>query len=332
MKFLRYFTIVAMAVVATVSVSCKKDKDITETKEYLNGTLSIKVPAYLQKGDVVHIVPTGVYKENEADTLLACSWYNPLTLVTDTLRLEGDPATKSKEFDFVVDADTLSTFTLLVYVWADGYYTKSANASFTIVNPELGTGSLKGYDFLSSMSSFTDSRDGLTYYYHNIGGKDWMIQNLGWNGSGKSYGDSDAMDPIFGRYYTWDEASAACPSGWHLPSNADFKALAASVSVPENNAAGSLMVDATFNGSKMWEFWPAVKINNATRFSAIPVGYMVEDGHSTSFKGMNNYAMFWTSDNSGDMAVARYIYVDKPVLYEGEFGKGSMRASVRCVR
>lgn len=92
------------------------------------------------------------------------------------------------------------------------------------------------------------------------------------------------------------------------------------------------MVDATFNGSKMWEFWPAVKINNATRFSAIPVGYMVEDGHSTSFKGMNNYAMFWTSDNSGDMAVARYIYVDKPVLYEGEFGKGSMRASVRCVR
>ena len=132
MKFLRYFAIAALAVSAMAAVSCKKDKEDTETKEYLNGTLSIEVPAYLMKGDVVHVVPTGVYKEDEADTLLACSWYNPLTRVTDTLRLEDDPASKSKEFDFVVDVDTLGTYTLQAYVWADGYYVKSASASFTI--------------------------------------------------------------------------------------------------------------------------------------------------------------------------------------------------------
>ncbi len=332
MKFLRYFAIAALAVSAMAAVSCKKDKEDTETKEYLNGTLSIEVPAYLMKGDVVHVVPTGVYKEDEADTLLACSWYNPLTRVTDTLRLEDDPASKSKEFDFVVDVDTLGTYTLQAYVWADGYYVKSASASFTIVNPVLGTGSLKGYDFLSEASVFTDSRDGASYYYDTVGGKDWMIQNLGWGGAGESYSGADAMDPIFGRYYTWDEAAAACPSGWHLPSNADFKALVASASVPEDAAAGPMMVNATFNGARMWEFWPAVKITNATHFSAIPAGYMTVDGQTDNYKGLNNYAMFWTSDNSGELAVARYIYVDKPVLYEGEFGKGSIRASVRCVK
>ena len=48
MKFLRYFAIAALAVSAMAAVSCKKDKENTETKEYLNGTLSIEVPAYLK--------------------------------------------------------------------------------------------------------------------------------------------------------------------------------------------------------------------------------------------------------------------------------------------
>lgn len=332
MKFLRYITVTVLAFAVLAAVSCKKNKDTGESREYLNGSVSIDVPKYLYHGDVVHIVPTGVYKEDASDTLLAVSWYNPLTLVTDTLRLEDDPVSKSKEFDFEVTSDSLSSFTLTVSMWAEGYYSKSASATFTIVDPSLGTGSLKGYDFLPALSSFTDSRDGAAYYYNNVAGKDWMIQNLGWRGAGQSYENSEAMDPIFGRYYTWDEAVSACPDGWHLPSDADFKALAESCGAGENASAGSLMVDATFNGSKMWEFWPAVKITNSTRFSAIPAGYMTNNGTSFVLKGFNDYSMFWASDSGSDMAVARYIYVDKTELFAGEFGKDAVRASVRCVR
>ena len=333
MKFLRYFGIIAMVFAAVVVVSCKKDKDDEEEKEYLNGTIKIDFPKYVTCGDIIHVVPTGVYAKDESDTLLAFSWYNPITNITDTIRLESDPASKTAEFDFKVSADTTGSFTMVVSAWAEGYYVKTTNVSFTVVDPALGTGSIKGFDFLDSVSKFTDARDGMSYYYHNVAGKDWMIQNLAWKGAGIAYMEAEAMSGVFGRYYTWDEASSACPSGWKLPSNADYTALAEASGLKENAAAGTLMVDATFNGSKMWEFWPEVKITNSSRFSAIPVGYAVMEGDDPSFKGLNEYALFWTSgSSSADMGIARYIYVDKAVVYAAELGKKSIRASVRCVR
>lgn len=332
MKLFRHLIIVAGVVFAIAAVSCKKEEETT-SKEYLNGSLTFEFPAYLQYGDVIHVVPKGVYKKDETDTLLSCSWTNPLTGKIDTVRLEGDPASKSKEFDFKVTIDSLSTFSLTVSVWAEGYYTKTATAGFAIINPTLGTGSLKGYDFLSSASIFTDTRDNRKYYYNSAGGKDWMIQNLAWNGSGMAFEDAEPMSDVFGRFYTWTEAKTACPAGWHLPASAEFKALAEAVAGKEEIAAGALMVDATFNGDKLWEFWPDVKITNKSRFSAIPLGYAVIEGEKSVFRSYKEYAMFWTADASGsDMGVARYIYVDKPALFSGEYGKESLRANVRCVR
>ena len=332
MKFFRNITIIAAAFCALTLVSCKKEEETT-SKEYLNGSLTFDFPGYLQYGDVVHVVPKGGYKKDESDTLFTCYWTNPLTEKTDTVRLESDPASKSREFDFEVTVDSLSSFTLSVTIVAEGYYTKQATAGFTIINPALGTGSLKGYDFLSSASTFTDIRDNRKYYYNTVGGKDWMIQNLAWNGSGIAFDNAEPMSDVFGRFYTWTEAASACPSGWHLPSNAEFKALAEAVAGNEGSAAGALMVDATFNGDKLWEFWPEVKITNKSRFSALPLGYAVIEGSGAAFRSYKEYAMFWTADASGsDMGIARYIYVDKPAFFSGEYGKESLRANVRCVR
>ena len=333
MKFFRNITIMAVAVFALVAVSCKKDDDTATGKEYLNGTLSFEFPTYLQFGDVVHVVPKGGYKENETDTLFTCYWTNPFTGVKDTIRLESDPASKSREFDFEVTVDSLSTFSFSVGIVADGYYERAATASFTVFDPALGTGSLKGYDFLPSASSFTDARDGQKYYYSSIGGKDWMVQNLAWSGAGKAFENAESISGLFGRFYTWTEAAGACPAGWHLPSDAEYKALAEAVAGKESDAAGALMVDATFNGDKLWEFWPDVKITNKSRFSAIPLGYAVVEGNKAAFRSYKEYAMFWTADASGaDTGIARYIYVDKPAFFSGEYGKESLRANVRCVR
>ena len=335
MKFLRSFIILLMAAAAVSLVSCKDDDDSSSsTKEYLTGNIIFDFPAYVQYGDIIHVVPSAVYKGSEkTDSLVAYRWVDPFSGVADTLRKEGDPAGKTKEFDFTMSKDTLGNFSLIVSAWADGYYEKTTSAAFTAVNPTLGTGSLKGYDFLPSVKSFTDARDGQKYYYNTVGGKDWMIQNLAWAGAGVAYNDADVMSYIFGRYYTWTEATTACPAGWHLPSSAEFKTLAEAGGGKEDVAAGSLMVDATFNGSKMWEFWPDVKITNTSRFSAIPVGYASIEDDQPEFKGFEKYAMFWTSDSvNSDMAVVRYLYVDKTVLFGGEFGKNSIRTSVRCVK
>lgn len=323
-----------MAVAAVFLVSCKDKEESSSSKDYLTGTLTFSFPSYVKYGDIIHVEPYGVYKDkSKTDSLVAYRWVDPFTGKADTLRYENDPASKGKSFDFAVSKDSLATFSMIVSAWADGYYEKTANVTFTVVDPTLGTGSLKGYDFLGSVASFTDARDGKDYYYNTVAGKDWMIQNLSWDGAGVAYKEAEALSDIFGRYYTWAEASAACPAGWHLPSSADFKALAEAGGTDESLAAGSLMVDATFNGDRMWEFWKDVKITNSSRFSAIPAGYATIDGEEVSFKDFNNRAMFWTSDSKNDdVALGSYIYVDKPAFFGAEFGKNSIRASVRCTR
>jgi len=339
MKYLQHISFFLLALACVAAGSCKKDKD-SDDKEYLNGSFTLSVPPYLKYGDKVHVNPTGVYRENEADTLLLYYWTNPLTGKNDTLRLEGEAADVSKEFDFEVNVDTIGTFSLSLYCSAKGYYLKSASAKFTIVREGLQGGSLGGYDFLSSLSETADARDGCRYYYTNVGGRDWMVQNLAWDGSGTAYMESGQMSTIFGRYYNWDEANAACPAGWRLPTDAEFVALAqAGGGVPGavtggavTGAAGAMLMDVRFNGSKMWPLSANVKISNSTRFSAIPAGYAVYDGTSPTFKDLT-YALFWTADvKDDDEAYARYLYADKPDLYGGAFGRKTMLASVRCVR
>ena len=333
MKFLRYITIACLVLSAVASVSCKKDKKSDSTKSYLYGSIKLDIPSYVYRGDVYHVNPYGVYKTEAADSLVGYRWTSPFTSKSDTLRFEGEPAEKGKDFDFVIDPGCeLKAYTLTVAAFADGYYDTPATANFAVVDPVLGYGSLTGYDFLEGLSVFTDPRDGKEYYYTTIAGKDWMIQNLAWKGAGRSYLDAEAVDPIFGRFYDWDEAGSACPAGWTLPSDADYEAVAA-LSSGASQAAGSMMVDAYFNGNKMWEFWPAVKITNKTLFSAIPVGYYQIDGESSVHKSFGKYAFFWTSDVDTDgMGIARYIYQDQPALFKASFGKASLKGSVRCVR
>ena len=98
------------------------------------------------------------------------------------------------------------------------------------------------------------------------------------------------------------------------------------------SVAGSMMADATFNGKKMWTFWPDVKITNTTNFSAIPVGYALDQEGSVKFVGINQYASFWTSDADDDTALYRYIYVSKNDIFSGRGDKEYFRASVRCVK
>ena len=64
------------------------------------------------------------------------------------------------------------------------------------------------------------------------------------------------------------------------------------------------------------------------------VGYAVERGAEDNqrFQGMNNYAVFWTSDSDGDYGLYRYIYVQQNDVMLAKGDKTSFRASVRCIK
>ena len=336
MDFKRLMIFAASALVISGSVSCKKDDNTTYTaSKTIPGTLSIKVPRYVQKGSVLELEPKGI----DTDTVdFGFYWTaSPLYTAKDTTKHTDDPKTVKGTYVLNVK-DTLCTMTVSCSVFAKGFSTQTASAYCTIVDPELG-GSLTESGVSADDPNFTDARDGMTYYYKTIGSHDWLTRNVEWSGAGKSFDDCPVMDNVYGRYYTWNEAQTACPEGWRLPSDDDWLDLVKSAGYVGDDAdvsflgiGGAMMADAYFNLDKMWEFWPNVKITNSTGFSAIPAGFGSISSSSSKFGSDFEYAVFWSAESTDETGVYRMINVNRPDLMRGELNKDSFVASVRCVK
>ncbi|MCL2100738.1 MAG: hypothetical protein FWH22_03365, partial [Fibromonadales bacterium] len=123
-------------------------------------------------------------------------------------------------------------------------------------------GSDSGSNTVSESGSFTDSRDYKTYKWVKIGSQIWMAENLNYNANGSlCYNNQVSNCATYGRLYNWDMARTACPSGWHLPSNAEWSILKDLVGSPTDTK-----LKAT-NG------WPSSYSGTADyRFSALPGG------------------------------------------------------------
>lgn len=315
-----------------------------ESLDNLEGTPKFSVEAFVRPGTVIEATATGV-KHPEGKGL-GYFWVETIDNVIDTVRTPEDPASKVNTYRFTVK-DTTGTFYLRCTAYADGYYVSSASAVFTVVKSGLNE-SLTGRGIVAGDPSITDERDAgvpageNVYYYTTIGALDWMRNGLAYTGSGVAYNQCDVMNAVAGRFYTWEEASTACPEGWRLPTEAEWTDMISTVTgtvyTPNTTlvgAAGALMGDAYFNGDKLWEFWPEVKITNATRLAFVPFGYSVVSGEDYSFSGVGSYSAFWTGDSApGDdsQAIFRYIYVKQPDVYLGLADKQSFGANVRCVR
>ncbi|MGM9736774.1 MAG: fibrobacter succinogenes major paralogous domain-containing protein [Candidatus Cryptobacteroides sp.] len=341
MELKKIFLLAGTAVMMLPVVSCKKDKDDTTLSNSFTGTLRFSVPACVLPGDVVEAEPRGMNK----DTVdIGYYWtVSPILTDKDTTRALGDPASKTGKFSFEVP-DTLGVLTVNCVAFATGYYTTSASYDCVVVNPEFGK-TLTEDGVEPTDPYIVDERDGKTYYYKRIGSRDWFVRNLSYTGAGISYLEAPALDDIYGKYYTWNEAAIACPEGWRLPVAADWLDLgkAAGYTGDDGNTdflgvAGNLMVNGRFNGDRMWEYWPAVKITNSTGFSALPTGYITGDSSGHNSYGNNEYAVYWSGDtvklDAGDEEQALYkmIYVERPDVMTGSSHKTGFYATVRCVR
>lgn len=342
MKFRKFATAFLLVAAVAAAFSCKKDEDEDITRDYLSGRISLPLPAYMLKGESKTFkLDTIAFLKRADDQKIGYYFKDPATGTYDTLVFDGgvpNPAYPGGVFT-ITAPDELGSFSSVLTGFSDMYYVTSAVAYFDTVDPRLdGNGSITGFTHLVTDGTFTDPRDSYTYYTVKAAGLEWMRMNLVWDGAGVPYSNAKAMTRVFGRFYSREEAVSACPSGWRLPTDAEWIALAslsASSSVTSGDipgAAAGIMGDLSFNGNKMWEYWPSVKITNATGLTAIPAGYAMTATSTTSFKGMGSYATFWTSDMEGNLAVYRYIYQDNNTLFRGEADATSFRANVRCVR
>ena len=172
----------------------------------------------------------------------------------------------------------------------------------------------------TSISTFTDTRDGKVYKIVQIGSQNWFAENLNYAAEGsKCYNNSADSCAKYGRLYNWEQAITACPAEFHLPDIEDWAALAKKVG--NRSKTGTKLKSSTGwsdNGNG----------KNNYGFSALPGG--AGDG-SGNFAYAGHSGYWWSATEAGtDGAMARdmnYYYEFMDLIYTGK----SLQYSVRCV-
>ena len=232
-------------------------------------------------------------------------------------------------------------------------------------------GSSSGAGSSSSFSSpSSSSTGGAASETVVIGGKTWQAKNLSVNVSGSKCGGADGYlkdedtenCAKYGRLYDWATAMALppkcnstlstsdaecaittpnhrgiCPSGWHIPSNAEWDAL-------YRSADGTSGTDSPYSSPtagkhlKAKEGWTdcgpsgsgkANLCEDTHNFSALPGGSGYSNG---SFYDAGNNGYWWSASEYGSYnAYGRGMYYDGELARYYDNNKGNL-FSVRCLQ
>ena len=194
----------------------------------------------------------------------------------------------------------------------------------------------------------TDSRDGKQYKTKKIGNQIWMIDDLNYkmdNGS-LVYGfynpntvkettellDEFGLDPNIwinlepkGKLYTWKSALSACPKGWHLPTDEEWKVLTDFLG--GDKVAGGKMKLRNKEKGQIWRE-PNKGATNSSGFSGYPEGVHAEN--KSQKKG--ELVWYWSStENSGEKAFIRGLLAEHEDLARWGLDKKYF-ITVRCVK
>ena len=203
-----------------------------------------------------------------------------------------------------------------------------------------------------SLSTMTDSRDGQTYKTVTIGSQTWLAENLNYKTDNSyCYDDKASNCSKYGRLYTWaaamdsagkwstngngcgygSECSPAgrvrgvCPSGWHLPTKAEFNTLFSTVG--GQSTAGKML-----KSTSGWTNSYGESSGNGTdaySFSALSAG---DRGYKGDYTYEGHGTQFWSSTEF----YSNYAYGMSLCYFEGKatlpINYKNNGFSVRCIK
>jgi uncharacterized protein (TIGR02145 family) len=166
-----------------------------------------------------------------------------------------------------------------------------------------------------------------TYETVVIGTQTWMARNLNYNATGSvCYNNLESNCETYGKLYDWATAMTACPSGWHLPTNAETRTLIDYIKTQKSCCAGKyLKATSGWNGE-----------GNGTDeygFTALPGGCY----QFSSFREVGKVAEWWTASKDGqDFALRWGLDYNSDGNHSGnvpdDIISGSTLLSVRCIK
>lgn len=193
--------------------------------------------------------------------------------------------------------------------------------------------------------TFTDPRDGKTYKTVKIGNQTWMAENLryfpnvvgpgtgsettqhyyvyDYNGTSVNEAKATANYNTYGVLYNWPAAMSACPTGWHLPDDAEWTQLTDYLGGA--SIAGSKLKET---GTSHWNR-PNIGATNETEFSALPRGYRSSNGY---FDDIGDGGFWWSaSEHRTGNVWYRYVFYIGSNVHRFNDSK-ELGLSVRCVK
>ena len=163
-----------------------------------------------------------------------------------------------------------------------------------------------------------------------IGEQIWMAENLNCDVNGsKCYDNDPAYCVKYGRLYDWETAKTVCPSGWHLPGQAEWTMLA-------DYVGGASTAGAKLKATSGWK-----NSGNGTDdygFSALPGGknYTHGDlrpGERGIFTGAGEDGYWWSAiEYSATNANCWYIDKNTRLQSLSSGDNKSYLNSVRCLQ
>jgi len=198
----------------------------------------------------------------------------------------------------------------------------------------------------TTKGTFTDSRDGNVYKTVKIGNQIWMAENLrylpsmsnsqsnttpcyyvyGYFGSDVNEAKTKKKYITYGVLYNWSAASSSCPSGWHLPSNAEWQELIDYLG--GGNVAGNKLKET---GNTHWDCFDHINqsATNKSGFTALPGGRFNGNG---SFDGGGTSCYWWSSTWVYDCAAIYWGMSCKDEEVKRDDILKELGFSVRCIK
>jgi uncharacterized protein (TIGR02145 family) len=240
----------------------------------------------------------------------------------------------------------------------------------------MGTGYGDEWSFrtlYTSSDPMTDI-DGNTYKTVVIGTQIWMAENLNvahysngdpvplvesatawdtmssWVKAYCWYDNNPDLGEVFGALYTWAAAmngqpssdnnpsgvQGVCPSGWHLPSDSEWKQLEMHLGMSQSEADKDTEIRGTNEGAQLKEagtsHWnsPNLGATNLSGFTALPGGSRSWDA---TFGTIGYFGYWWTSTCKewDPYAWHRNVGFDHETVWRGQMNN-DVGFSVRCVK
>jgi uncharacterized protein (TIGR02145 family) len=250
--------------------------------------------------------------DNKGCIVASCDNIDDLYLVQDKqYRIEGD--WHFIFFDFVVPSSADGK-EIKVYVWKE--FSK-APVFFDDLKIEYLSREVKRSHNLTSI--LLDNRDGQQYSTVKIGTNWWMSQNLNYAiGNSRCYEDSSVNCNKFGKLYNYQSAIIACPKGWRLPSDDDWKDLERFLGMNE--------VEISKYGERGYIESFHLREYGSSGFNAKLTG-----AFQGGFYNLHREALFWTSTEIDSLNA--YSRVISHHLTLGRFKDNkSMHFCIRCIQ